>query len=173
MRVNPIRSVVAIVGGVFLLGFMDATLERALVSALSEGVPATEAAYVAVRNRPMVLGITLATHALASTLAGYIIAMVSGAHEVRHAMVAAALLGVLYASTFMNDNALLPPVWVRLAMLVVTPPAIVAGAHIRAEARTIHAEQAGAVRPEKERRQGVPADREERRQGVPADKERS
>jgi hypothetical protein len=152
MRINPIRSVVAVIGGVLLLNFMGSTLERTLVSVIAQGAPATEAAYLAVRNRPAVLGVTLVTHALASTLAGYIVAKISGAYEVRHAVAVAVLLSAGYASTLMADAPLLPPVWVRVAMLIITTPALIAGAYVRAEARAIQAEPAGTVRPTEERR---------------------
>ncbi len=171
MRVNPLRSAVAVVGGVLLLNFMDATLERALVSAIAQSAAADQAAYLAVRNRPLVLTVTLVTHALASALAGYIIGRIATVYEVRHAIAAAVVLTAGYAATFFTDNAMLPPGWVRAAMIVVTPLALVGGAHIRAEARAIRDEQAGTDRIEKERRQGVPGDSEERRQGVPGDSE--
>ena len=163
MRIHPIRSVVAVIGGVLLLNFMSSTLQNTLISVVAQATPTDEAAFVAVRNRPIVLGISLVTHVLAATLAGYIIAKVSGVHEVRHAMVAAALLAIGYGSTFMTDNPVLPPAWVRVAMLLVTPPALVAGAHVRAEARAIQSEQTRTDRPEKERQSSVPADTTERR----------
>ena len=147
MRINPLRSVVAVVGGVLLLNFMSSTLQSTLVSVLAQGTPADEAAYLAVRNRPSVLAIALVTHVLAATLAGYIVAKIAAVHEVRHAIAAALLLAAGYASTFMTENALLPPAWVRIAMVVLTPLALVGGAHIRAEARVIQAEPAGTVPP--------------------------
>ena len=146
MTINPLRSAVAVVGGVLLLNFMDATLERTLVGAIAQAAPADQAAYLAIRNRPVVLTVTVVTHAFASALVGYIIGKVAAVHEVRHALVAAVVLAAGYAATFFTDNAMLPPAWVRAAMLVVTPVALAGGAHIRAEARAIHAEQAGAVR---------------------------
>jgi hypothetical protein len=143
-----LRSGLAVAGGVLLLLFMDATLERTLVSAIGQGPPADEAAYLAIRNRTGVLAITVVTHALASALAGYVIGKIAGAYEVRHALAAATILAAGYASTFFGDNPMVPPAWTRALLLVLTPPALAAGAHIRAEARIIHAEQAGAVRPE-------------------------
>jgi hypothetical protein len=136
------RSAAAVLAGAILLGFIDQTLERVLVSALADAPPTDQATYLAVRNRPVVLVITLITHAFAATLAGYILAKIAGAHEVRHAVAAAAVLIVIYASAFMNPNVLLPPVWVRVAMLIITPPALVAGASIRAQARSIQQEAA-------------------------------
>ena len=163
MRISPLRSVVAVVGGVLLLGFMDSTLERTLVGAIAQGSASTEAAYLAIRNRPVVLAITLATHALASTLAGYVIAKIAAAYEVRHAVAAAVLLSVGYASTFMTDNPMLPPVWVRVAMLIITTPALMAGAHVRAEARAIPGQQVGPGAPARERPEGAPVDTKEPR----------
>ena len=141
-----VRSAIAVVGGVLILNFMDATLERVLVSAVAQTAPIDQSAYLAVRNRPVVLTVTLVTHALASALAGYIIGKISGAHEVRHAIAAAVVLTAGYAATFFSDNAMLPPAWVRIAMLIVTPPALVAGAHIHAEARAVRAEQGQGAR---------------------------
>jgi hypothetical protein len=141
------RSAAAVLIGAVILGFIDQTLERVLVSALAATPPTDEASYLAVRNRPVVLAITLITHALAATLAGYILAKIAGLYEVRHAIAAAALLAVLYVFAFMSENVMLPPVWVRLAMLIVTPPALIAGASIRAQARSIQ-QEAAAVRPE-------------------------
>jgi hypothetical protein len=161
MSINPLRSAVAVVGGVLLLNFMDATLERTLVSAIAQSAAADQAAYLAVRNRPLVLTVTVVTHALASALVGYIIGRIASVYEVRHAIAAAVVLIAGYAATFFSDNAMLPPGWVRAAMIVVTPLALVGGAHIRAEARAIRDEQAGTGRPDKqERRQDVPGDKE-------------
>ncbi len=50
-----LRSIIAVAGGVLLLLFMDATLERTLVGALAQGPPADQAAYLAIRNRTGVL----------------------------------------------------------------------------------------------------------------------
>ena len=141
------RGAAAVLIGAILLGFIDQTLERVLVTALADTPPADEASYLAVRNRPAVLVLTLISHALAATLAGYILAKIAGAWEVRHAIAAAALLVVVYVFAFMSDNVLLPPVWVRAVMLIVTPPALIAGASIRAQARSIQPE-AAVARPE-------------------------
>jgi hypothetical protein len=145
---SPLRSIAAILGGAVLLGFMDRTLERTLVAAMAEAPPADEAAYLAIRDQPLVLGVTVATHGLAAILAGYIGAKIAGAHEARHALATAVLLIAGYAVAFTSDNVMLPPVWVRVALLVITAPALLAGASIRAQARALPSEQAGTARPE-------------------------
>jgi hypothetical protein len=36
---------------------------------------------------------------------------------------------------------MLPPMWVRLAMLAITPPALIGGAYVRGQARMIREEK--------------------------------
>jgi hypothetical protein len=48
-----------------------------------------------------------------------------------------------YVWAFLLDNSMLPPVWVRIAMLIVTVPALVGGATIRAQARSTEAVTGG------------------------------
>ena len=144
---NPLRSAVAVIAGAILILFMHGTLEQTLVRAIADGPVTNEAGFVAVRNRPAVLALSLVTLGLASTLAGYIVAKIAGAREVRHAIGAAIVMTGIYVFAFFGDNVMLPPVWVRVAMLVVTPPALIAGASIRAQARAIQ-QEAAVARPE-------------------------
>lgn len=136
------RSIAIVVAGLLLLGFIDQTLERTLVMTLAQGVEIKdEAAYLAIRNRPMVLTVTLVTHGLASLLTGYVIGKLAGVREVQHAASTAALftLAMIFASA--APNVMLPPIWVRMAMLVITPPAMIAGAYVRGQARIIKEER--------------------------------
>ena len=144
---NLLRSAAAVIAGAILILFMHGTLEQTLVRAIADGPVTNEAEFVAVRNRPVVLVASIVTLGLASMLAGYIMAKIAGAHEVRHAAGAAVIMTGIYAAAFFGGNAMLPPVWVRVAMLVVTPPALIAGASIRAQARAIQ-QEAAASRPE-------------------------
>ena len=142
-----LRSGAAVIAGALLILFVHGTLEQTLVRAIADGPITSEAAFVAVRNRPVVLVLTIVTLVLASTLAGYIVAKIAGAHEVRHAAGAAVIMTGIYAAAFFGGNVMLPPVWVRVAMVIVTPPALVAGASVRAQARSIQ-QEAAAPRPE-------------------------
>ena len=164
-RTNPLRSITAVLAALMLLNFMDATFTQILVSVVGNGPPADQAAFLAVRNRPPVLAAILATHVLGALLVGYVLGRIAGRQEVRHAVAAATVITIVYVVGFLASNPMLPPVWVRVAMLALTPPALVAGAYVRAEARVIR----GVPGDTKERRQGVPGNREERRQGVPGD----
>ena len=137
---NPLRSVVAVLGGVVVLSFMDRVLEGTLVSALADAPPTDQASYLAVRNRPLVLAVTLVVHTMAAVLAGYITGRIAGGQETRHAIGAGAVLMAAYLWAFLLDNPMLPPVWVRIVMLLVTVPALVGGAIVRTQARSLRTE---------------------------------
>jgi hypothetical protein len=135
--INIGRSLAAVVAALLMLGFIDQTLERTLVMTLADAPLHDEVSYLAIRNRPGVLAVTVFTHALASLLTGYVLAKLAGSHEMQHAMVTAALATMLVAFASMTPNIMLPPVWVRVAMIFITPPALIAGAYVRGQARII------------------------------------
>lgn len=135
------RSIAVVLAALLLIGFIDQTLERTLVAALAGGQITDEASYLAVRNRPIVLTMTIVTHAMASLLTGYVLGRLAGAYEVQHAIATAVLATIAYVVAFITPNVMLPPFWVRAAVLAVTPPALIAGAYIRGQARAIRAEQ--------------------------------
>lgn len=134
------RSIVVVLAAMLLLGFIDQTLEQTLVMAMADAPITDEASYVAVRNRSPVLAFLLATHTVAALLTGYVLAKLAGSHEVQHAAAAAALVTLLLVAASTAPNVLVPPVWVRVAMAVITPPALIAGAYIRGQARLVRGE---------------------------------
>lgn len=136
------RSIAVVVAGLLLLGFIDQTLERTLVMMLAQGAAIKdEASYLAIRNRPMVLTITVVTHGFASLLTGYVIGKLASVREVQHAAATAALFILAMISASAVPNVMLPPVWARMVMLVITPPAMLAGAYVRGQARIIREER--------------------------------
>lgn len=136
------RSIAVVVAGLLLLGFIDQTLERTLVMVMAQGATIKdEAAYLAIRNRPMVLTITVVTHGFASLLTGYVIGKLAGVREVHHAASTAALFTLAMILASAAPNVMLPPIWVRMAMLAITPPAMIAGAYVRGQARIIREER--------------------------------
>ena len=136
------RSVAVIVLGLLLLGFIDQTLERTLVLALAQAPVKDEASYLAVRNRPVVLAITVITHGFAALLTGYVLAKMAGTREVHHAAATAGLFIIAMIGASAAPNVMLPPVWARMVMLAITPPALIAGAYVRGQARVIREERA-------------------------------
>ena len=138
MGISIGRSIAVVVAGLLLLGFIDQTLERTLVMVMAQGVEIKdEAAYLAIRNRPMVLAVTLVTHGFAALLTGYVLAKLAGKSEVQHAAATAALFTVAMIGASTTPNVMLPPAWVRVVMMLVTPPALIAGAYVRGQARLI------------------------------------
>ena len=142
------RSVAVVVLGLLLIGFIDQTLEKTLVQVLAQGEPIKdEAAYLAIRNRPMVLVFTVISHGFAALLTGYVIGKLAGTREVQHAAGTAGLFTVALIGASSAPNVMLPPTWVRLAMLALTPPALMAGAYVRGQARMIREERSSGPGP--------------------------
>jgi hypothetical protein len=113
---NPVRSILAIFGGLLLLRLLDLVLVLA--------------------------------HPLSCVLVGYMIAKVAREQEIRHAAAAAAIQTGIYAWGFATLEAnLLPPMWMRIVMLVLTAPAMLLGASTRAKARLLES-PAPAAEPE-------------------------
>ena len=135
------RSVAVVVLGLLLLGFIDQTLEKTLVQVMAQDQIKDEAAYLAVRNRPMVLMVTVISHGFAALLTGYVLGKLAGTREVQHAAGTAGLFTVAMIGASSAPNVMLPPMWVRLAMLLITPPALMAGAYVRGQARMIREER--------------------------------
>lgn len=142
------RSVVAVLGGLMLLASLSRILVAALINALAGGPLEDAAAFL--NARPGLLASTLVPHGMSALLAGYMIAKIAGRDEVLHALFAAALQTAVYVWGFtMSPEAALTPVWMRVALVALTGPAMVAGAAVRAGAasqRAASAAQPGAQR---------------------------
>jgi hypothetical protein len=130
--INPVRSVIAVLGGFLLLFVLGQALEWVLVNAAADTPPQTTAAYLAVRNRTGVFGGVLASQLVAALIAGYVAAKVAGVAELAHAAFAVALFAW---SLNTGENAAVTPLWMRAATLTVTAPGMFAAATIRAKAR--------------------------------------
>jgi hypothetical protein len=139
--VSIARSIGVVIAALLLLLFIDQTLELTLVQALANAPIKDQAAYLAIRNRPMVLATIVAMHALVSLLTGYVLARLAGNHEVQHAAATAAFATMWLMSVSMTPNVMVPPAWVRLAMAVITPAGLIAGAYVRGQARLIRMER--------------------------------
>ena len=131
-----LRGIVGVLAGMAVISIVVETLEFTLVNALSGGAIADMAEYFAVRNRPGVLAAKVAYTTLAAVLGGYVTAKVAGAAEMKYASVAASLqtFALIYG---MNASEYGPftPTWTWIALIVLTGPAILLGAAVRAQAR--------------------------------------
>jgi len=127
-----------VLAGIVLLRLLTQILEQTLVLSFAETPPADIAAYAAVRDRTGIAAALLGVHTFLSLMAGYVVGKIAGEQEVRHALVVAALQLALFAWAFATvDSNLLPPMWARVAMFIVTAPALAGGATVRADARAL------------------------------------
>src|SRR5262245_22665641 len=132
---GPIRSIIAVLGGIGLFALVTETLEFTLVTAVAGGSISDMAAYFAVRNRPVILAAKLLYNTLAAILAGYMTAKIAGRGELLHAVVVAVVQTIALVWGFTaGEYASFTPVWMRVALVLTTGPAMVLGGSIRAKA---------------------------------------
>jgi hypothetical protein len=135
------RSIAVVLVALLMMNFIDQLLGGILLQALA-GAPITDqASFEKAFNRPVVAGLVVVTHAMSALLSGYVLAKLAGSHEVQHAAATAALATVAYLAASAAPNMMVPPMWVRVAMIAVTPPALMAGAYVRGQARIIRMER--------------------------------
>ena len=100
-----------------------------------------DAEYFAVRNQPGMLVAALVYNSVAAFLAGYVAAKVADVQELMHTGVAAAVQTVALIWGFSTGPyAALTPIWTRVALVLLTGPAMMAGAVVRARAATVRLE---------------------------------
>ncbi len=130
-----IRSVVAVLAGLGLISLVVEPLEFTLVKAVAGGEVNDMAGYFAIRNQPGILAAKLVYNTLAAILGGYLTAKVAQTNEMRHAAIAAAAQTLSFIWGFtVGEFAAFTPVWMRVALVVLTGPAMLLGGSIRARA---------------------------------------
>ena len=135
---DPLRSALAVIGGVALISLAVEPLEFTLVNAIADEPIKDMAGYFAVRNRPPMLAAKLVYNTLAALLGGYIAAKIAGSEELKHGALAAAVQTTALVWGFTaGEYASFTPVWMRIALVVLTGPAMLAGAWVRAQAAEI------------------------------------
>jgi hypothetical protein len=132
---NIIRSIMAILGGIGLISIVAELLEFTLVAAAAGGPLTDLEGYFAIRNRPSILATKLVYNSVAAVLGGYMTAKIAGRREMLHAQVAAALqTAALIWGFTIGEYAGVTPVWMRIALVLLTGPAMLVGALVRARA---------------------------------------
>ncbi len=130
------RSIVAVLGATVIVRALGEALEAGLVLAFSD--VDTIAGYYEFRNRPPILAAVMVTRVLAGVLGGYVAAKIAGAAEVAHVALAGVIQTVLFVMEFTSGgNPAMYPFWVQVALPLVTIPAMLAGAMVRARARVL------------------------------------
>jgi hypothetical protein len=133
--VEVIRSIIAVLGGIGLLSIVVEVLEFSLVNAVAGGTITDMQGYFAVRNQPAILTAKLGYNSVGAILCGNLTARDACRQEMRHAWVAAfvqtaALIWGFTGSAYAEFT----PGWMRIALVLLTGPAMLVGASIRARA---------------------------------------
>jgi hypothetical protein len=144
-----LRGIGAAVVGVVSYRIITVLLEMMLVGSNSETPPQDYAAHYAVLSRPGVAAAKLVIDSLVAVWAGYMAAKVAGERELTYGLLAAILVTVQLAWQHLaSDFAGATPWWMRAGLLLVTPPAMLAGAWVRGRARVAAAGTAGPGQPQ-------------------------
>jgi hypothetical protein len=94
--------------------------------------------YFAARNEPGMLAAKLVYNTVAGLLGGYMTAKIAGFQEMKHAGAAAAVqTAALIWGFTMSEYAAFTPAWMRIALILITGPAMMVGASVRAHAARI------------------------------------
>ena len=130
-----IRSIVAVLAGMGVVAIISQLLEFTLVAAAAGGQLASMGQYFEVRNRPSILAAGLVYNTVAAVLGGYVVARTARVREMAHAQVAALIqtVALIYGSTA-GEYANFTPVWMRIALVLLVGPSMLAGAAIRQRA---------------------------------------
>jgi hypothetical protein len=140
-----IRAVAAVVVGILLAYGLPWVLERVLVESVAGRNLYTAGDYYLVRNTAGLITARIVMAIFLSVLAGHVAARVAKEDMVRTIGISAAALTVVLISEFtVGEYAWGTPIWMRVALVVITGPAMVLGAYARAAAAELHAEQAGS-----------------------------
>jgi hypothetical protein len=134
-----VRSVIAVLGGIVVISFLTQLLEVPLVNVLASEPIVDMNGYLAARNKPIVHAGLLMIAALTGLLSGYLVAKIAGEYEVRHAVVTAAVQTALLIRGFGDPVAAATlPAWVKVSLVLVTVPAMLLGAVVRARAASLN-----------------------------------
>jgi hypothetical protein len=135
---NPLRSALAVIAGVAIISLVVQSLEFTLVNAMADEPVRDMAGYFAVANRPSMLAGKLAYQTLAAVLGGYMTAKIADSDRMKHAALAAAVqtTALIWGFTA-GEYASFTPAWMRIALVLATGPAMLAGGWVRAQAAQI------------------------------------
>ena len=140
-----IRAILAVVAGILLAYGLPWLLERVLVESTAGRNLYTAGDYYMVRNTAGIIAARLLMAVFLSVLAGHVAARIAKEDMVRTAAISAAALTLMLISEFtIGEFAWGTPIWMRVAIVVITGPAMVLGAYVRAAVAELRAEEAQA-----------------------------
>ncbi len=133
-----LRSILAVLVGIVVAYVLAQQLEGVMVRSAAGRNLHTAGDYFAVRNTPSILAGRLVLSLATGILGGYMAARIAKEGAFGVAAIAAAALTVMLAVDFTSGEfAWGTPVWMRIALVVVTGPAMLAGAAIRIRAANL------------------------------------
>lgn len=140
-----IRAILAVVAGILLAYGLPWLLERVLVESTAGRNLYTAGDYYMVRNTAGIIAARLLMAVFLSVLAGHVAARIAKEDMVRTVAISAAALTLMLISEFtIGEFAWGTPIWMRVAIVVITGPAMVLGAYVRAAVAELRAEEAQA-----------------------------
>jgi len=132
---NPVQGLLALLVGMGLFRLVVAVLENVLLDATANGPLSSEAEYFTVRNQPAILAAALDYNSAAALLAGYVMTKIAGTRDVMLGGTGAGVQTAALVRRFTDgEYAAYTPAWMRIAFVVLTGPAMVTGAALRARA---------------------------------------
>ena len=147
MTVNPLRSIGGVLGGLGVISFIIQVMEFSLVMAMAGGRVADMSQYLMIANQTGILAAKLVYYPVAGLLGGYVTARVAMHYEMHHAAAAAAAqtVALIWGFFIRDDFASYTPIGVRVALIVLTGPAMMVGAAVRT--RAAQSTDVGAAAP--------------------------
>jgi len=140
-----VRSILAIMSGLFLLSLVAEGIELAVVTALHGSFTQDQALYFGIRNRPAVLGAKLVYNTGAAFLAGYAAAWVAGRAAVLHGTILAIIQLALFVwGMAFSEFAGTTPLWAWLTLVPLMAAGILLGAFVQNRQRTLTVLTSGA-----------------------------
>jgi hypothetical protein len=129
---NVFRGLVAVIAGLVVTRLLVPPLEITLANALAQQPLRTTEDLAAALNTPVLMVARVLYNGVGALLGGYVTARVAAHDPMRYTMVAAAFQALLLTWAFVTGNAPPMPLWLRIALGVVSTVAIVAGGGVRA-----------------------------------------
>ncbi len=137
-----IRTIAAVIAGVLLAYGLPWVLERVLVESAAGRNLSGAGDYYAIRNTAGIIAARLGMAVFVSVLAGHMAARIAKDDAVRTVAISAAAISLILIWEFTGGEfAWGTPIWMRIALVAVTGPAMVLGAYARAMAEELRTQE--------------------------------
>jgi len=136
------RAMGAVIIGIFVSYVLAQQLESVLVRSLSDQGQLTFTEYFELRNTAGVLATRLVMSLLTGILGGYMAAQLAREDAIRTVAIAAAAMTMMMIWDFTGGEfAWGTPIWMRVALVLITGPAMMVGAMVRVRAAEVGSEE--------------------------------